>query len=426
MSGTPHAEREHATWSASATSRNWTCAGALAMASLAGPEKESEHAARGTAAHTIAERCLRSADKNCADYLDDIVKTKEHEIAIDEEIANSAQVYVDYVRERSVGATLIVEERFSLQALDPPFDAGGTADAVIVRGAQVEIVDFKNGVGTVEANDNKQLRTYALGAFLSSARTLAGVETIKSTIVQPRAYHKSGVIRSETIHIADLVEWTAELMRAMRRAKRALDAFGEIKRNRVKLDEWAEAHLATGACSFCPAEGFCPKKRQEALALVHDNAVSWFESPPDADAPAPPVNAPDLLSPEALGHTLDGLDALESWIKAVRSYAHAQAERGVSIPGWRLAERIGNRAWAADESKVVSDLKAKFGLTADQCYTRKIASPAQVEKIIGSKRKAEIANMWLSPAKGTNLVRADKTTRPPAKSKAEAHFEAPE
>jgi hypothetical protein len=37
-----HAARDHATWSASATARNWFCPGALALAAHAPPDKE-EH-----------------------------------------------------------------------------------------------------------------------------------------------------------------------------------------------------------------------------------------------------------------------------------------------------------------------------------------------------------------------------------------------
>ena len=48
MNADAHHERSHAQWSASGTARNWTCSGALALATLAGPERESEHAARGT------------------------------------------------------------------------------------------------------------------------------------------------------------------------------------------------------------------------------------------------------------------------------------------------------------------------------------------------------------------------------------------
>ena len=53
-----HHTRTHAAWAASATARNTTCAGAMAMATLAGPEVESGTAAWGTATHQLAQKCF--------------------------------------------------------------------------------------------------------------------------------------------------------------------------------------------------------------------------------------------------------------------------------------------------------------------------------------------------------------------------------
>ncbi len=440
MIAQPHHSRDHAQWSASATERNWTCAGALAMATLAGPEKESDHSARGTAAHEIAEKCLRS-DANAIDFLGTIVKTKQHEIEIDEELANSAQMYVDYVRSvlteahektpaGSPASSLLIEQNFSLKKLGPPFEAGGTCDStlILLYLRMLEIADLKNGMGVVNVNENKQTRSYALMALLNLPDEVVDqIDQIKVTIVQPRAPHKDGRIRSETFHVADLIEWTHELMKAMHRSKAALDEFEQIGGNRVRFDEWAEKWLTPGACKFCPAEGLCPKLRRQALSVSPETAQKWFEDP-SAETPLElaatvKANAPELQSPEALGHILDGLEMLEDWIKSVRSHAHAEAERGNPPTGWQLSDKIGNRKWAADEAKVVADLKAKLKLTDEQIYQRKLSSPAQIEKIIGAKRKDEIKNMWSNPVTGTNLVSVAKSTRPAAKSKIEQHFE---
>src|SRR5690606_6882742 len=116
------------------------------------------------------------------------------------------------------------EERFSLDALEPPFEAGGTGDFVawFEQDRRLEIVDFKNGRGVVDVEGNPQLRTYALGAMLH--HTALAVDTVTVTIVQPRAAHKDGRIRSETFHVADLIAWTADLLKAMQRSKAAKEA----------------------------------------------------------------------------------------------------------------------------------------------------------------------------------------------------------
>ncbi len=82
---------------------------------------------------------------------------------------------------------LWIEQRFKLEAINPPFEAGGTADAVIFHdGAQLlEVVDLKGGRGiVVEALGNKQARTYALGAVLNNPGL--DIQEVKVTIVQPR------------------------------------------------------------------------------------------------------------------------------------------------------------------------------------------------------------------------------------------------
>ena len=285
----------------------------------------------------------------------------------------------------------------------------------------MEVVDLKNGMGVVDVNENKQLRTYALCALLNAPS--ANVKTITSTVVQPRAPHKDGRIRSETYHVADLIDWTVDLLARMRLSKQALTEFEALDGSRIAFDAWAEKWLTTGACTFCPAEGICPKRRKEALSIMGDTAKRWFEEP-TTDDPLIVGNAPDIASPEELAHWLDGLEALESWIKAVRGYAHGAAERGVDIPNWMIVDKIGNRAWI-DEVKASEALVA-LGLGEKEIFESKMRSPAQIEKQLG-KRKAELAalegKIWEKPIRGTNLVSAAKSTRTAAKGLTERHNE---
>jgi hypothetical protein len=418
---TDHGARDHATWSASATARNVYCPGALALSAHSPPQPESIHAARGTACHQISEKCLRGG-LDPAVFLGEVEQTKEHAIAIDEELVESARMYVNHVASQADylpttvaidKGRLRIEQRFSLETLHPPFDAGGTADAVILHRRDLEVVDLKNGMGVVDVTENPQLRTYALGAMLANPGL--DVERITVTIVQPRAPHKDGRIRSETFHVADLLEWTADLLAAMHRSKEALDSFPGLAPS-LALDEWTEKWLRPGKCKFCPAEGFCPALKRRALDVVG----LWFD---DFDKPRL-SNRPDERTPEVVAKDLDVLDLVEDWVKARRAYAHSLAESGVEVPGYVLVEKHGHRKWAADEEKVVIDLQKVAGLSDDQIYDRKLRSPAQIEKIGGVKVKKAIECMWSIPVTGTNLVAANKSSRPAAKSVAEKHFEA--
>lgn len=401
---TTHAERDHATWSASATERNWNCAGALAL-TMDLPETTSEAADWGTCCHQVSEKCLRQ-NRDAVDFIGTTEKGKKFEFEVDDEMAETAQMYVDYVRGRMAkykaetgdDAVLWIEQRFSLADLKPPFDAGGTGDAVLwfPKWQELEIVDLKGGRGVVvEIDQNKQTRTYGLGAMLANVGLT--VRKITATIVQPRAAHKDGRIRSETFSVGDLVEWTGELLEAMGRSKTAKAAKGTMPDA-----TWAATYLSPGnhcTKTFCKAAGFCPAYQQH----VYDKAGVWFD---DLDQPRL-ANAPDAMSPEALAQALDAADMIDGWINTVRAYAHAQAEMGVTIPDYTLVERIGRRKWT-DETAALAKLQA----AEVDPYTKKLVSPAQAEKLLGKKRAGVIADLIEKPVTGSNLVRIDKTTRP--------------
>lgn len=422
-----HSDRTHAVWSASSTAANWTCAGRMAMVSISPDDKKSIYAAEGTAAHEVAEKALRG-DLDCSKFLGEVYSIDGFDVEVTEELARSAQTYVHYVASQTdvaAGSVLLIEERHSLAQLNPPFDAGGTCDATIIKPhlGEIEVVDLKNGRGIVEVNGNKQTRTYALLALLNAPKDLVNqIDQVKVTIVQPRAPHKDGRIRSETFHIAELIEWTSELLKAMNRSALALEAFNMINGSRTMFDEWASKVLTPGNCTFCPALGICPAVRKKALSVAPEIAKTWFE---DTTLETPPMlsNTVPALSPEELSHILDGIDALEDWAKAVRAAAHSLAEGGTTIPGYKLVEKVGNRKWAADDEKIIADLKSVIKLSEDQIFSKKLLSPAQIEKIIGAKRKEEIANMYHNPITGTNLVSEKKSTRPAVKAKLESFFE---
>ena len=164
-----HADRGHARWSASASARNFACPGALALIEHLGVEdKESEAAAWGTVCHQVAEKCLRSG-ANASAHIGTTERTESFSFTFDEEMADCTQVFLSYVRGRlaeyaeaeanmntggcDVPATLLIEQRFDLAPINPPFEAGGTGDAVLLFPAWglIEIVDLKTGKGWVEA-----------------------------------------------------------------------------------------------------------------------------------------------------------------------------------------------------------------------------------------------------------------------------------
>lgn len=412
MTAPQHSERAHSTWSASASEANFNCPGRLALLStLDYEDKESHAAAWGTACHQVSERCFATG-KDAIDFLGEVERTKSFEIEVDEELAETAQVYVDYVRGRvaeNPDSRLVIEQRFSLADLDPPFDAGGMGDAVILsaEAKTIEVVDLKGGRGiVVDAKGNKQLRTYGLGALMSNPGPW---RTIRVTIVQPRADHPDGRIRSEEFHVADLMDWTQDLMEAMHRSAQAMA-------DQNRLANWAETYLRAGDhCTFCPAAPTCPALASRSLEI----AQTYFDDERQAMA-APP--APETLPIEKIVQILDHADMIQNWLNAVRAYAQDQAESGIEISDgtstYVLTAKRATRKWK--EGFDVLDLGMATGRDTAEFYQEpKLMSPAQVEKLLGKKDFEAVADLVVKESSGFNLTRADKTSRaaviPPAK-----------
>lgn len=387
------------------------------MVADAPEDRESEAAAWGTACHEVSEDCLRTG-RDAVEHIGRFVTTKSHRIEVDEEMAETAQVYVDYVKSQIVhpGCDLMIEQRFSLERLNPPFEAGGTADAVVYDDSlqTLEVVDLKGGRGVVvEAAGNPQLRTYALGALL----TFRGydVQHVKVTIVQPRAAHPSGRIRSETFHIADLLEWSSDMLEAMNRAQAAWEAFDNLDAlNNREL--WADLHLRAGThCKFCPVAGYCPALARKAEAEAH----VWFKD----ESGEARRNTPDRLMPEEVARILDHADMIGDWLNAVRAHAHDQAESGVVVPGYILVQKQGREAWLPDTESRVQLAADLAGLADDQIQNApKLKTPKQVRKALGPAFESLVDGLSATPSAGTSLVRADKTTRPAVPPAVEKHF----
>lgn len=411
-----HAAREHSQWSASSTERNWQCPGSLALTDGL-PETTSEAADWGTACHQIAERCLHDGG-NADRYIGTIEKAKSYSFEVDEEMAETAQMYVDYVRQRidSVPADAPVithyEQHFTLNSLKPPFDAGGTADAVLYFPTLklIEVIDLKGGRGVVvEVTGNPQARSYALGAMLANPGI--DVERIRTTIVQPRAPHRDGRIRSEEFHIADLVEWTTDLVAAMRRAKEAMDTLASTSQG-----EWSTKFLNAGDhCKFCKAKATCPAIEQKAI----DTVGIWFD---DLNQPRF-ANTPPSTDPAERAMKLDMLDMIEGWIAAFRENEHRLAEAGDPADGYILVPKQGREKWNEGVEEQVIGAAIVSRLPEEKYLTPgKLRTPKQIRKELG-KNANLVEGLSSTPEAGTNLVRATKTTRDAVPGTAARFFE---
>ena len=362
-----HADREHSELSASSTHRWWNCPGSIALSR--GIARASSRAAdEGTAAHELAQLCLVN-HQDAIEYLDRTVAG----FAVTDEMAEGVQCYVDEVRrvhadvpDRAWG----IEQRITLDSLNPPANMFGTADATTfdMVSKTLYVHDLKFGKGyRVEATDNPQLRYYALGAMLAIATdpmfAKFPVKRVVATIVQPRQPAAGAdPIRSVEIDAADLNDWAFDLLR---HADAAMQP---------------DAPLAAGSwCKFCPAAGKCPKQAETALAVARTDFAQFIEA---ADATPPAVRT---LSPDELGALLPKLALLEQWISDARKLAFQELAEGRDVPGWKLVESEGHAKWS-DADDVAAELSLVYGVDP---YATKIVSPAQARGLLRDAMQPE-------------------------------------
>jgi hypothetical protein len=380
-----HADRFHSKLSPSGAKRFMACPGSIRL-SEGIPRRDSVFSAEGTAAHELAEKCLRTGF-DAAKYLGE----KIGEFEVTDEMAVAVQSYVDYVRwfiER--GWTVVLEERVDLSHVVDGMS--GMADCYAYKDDHVAIIDYKHGRGVaVEAYENPQPMSYALGV-LKRLSNQHKFNKVSLTIVQPRASHPRGGIRTWETTPERLESFAGELADA---------AFATLD---------PEAPLVPGDhCQFCPAAdaNVCPALKEQALAL----AAEEFEDASYAG-----------LSNEELGALLGKVSTVETWCKKLREYANAQAKVGRMPTGYKWVEKRATRKWS-DEESVADNLRLVMDFNDEQIFERKLKSPPQIEKLVGKKDFGVLRPLIVQQSSGLVLAPLGDP-RPEAQPNAASEFEA--
>jgi len=310
-----HETRKHARLSASRTDRFMQCPGSYRLESLMPYEPAGEAAAIGTAIHELSEMILSG---------------KEVPAGTDPDHLSMAQGYADFVNtlvENPRKKLIEVNLDEGLKSLHPAL--GGTADAILVDGNHLHVIDLKTGRVAVDANENKQLLTYALGAM----RQLKAPSTIECTmhIYQPRVGHSKWTVSGNYLEL---------------HGRRLLSAA------ELALSGDAPTRPSPDACRYCKAKTICPSMREK----VQETARSDFK--PDTTV------TPEMLDDAAL---------VTAWADAVQSAAKEQLANGQAITGWTMRAGRKTKFWK-DEALVMEAFK-------DNLKVWELKSPSAVLKL---------------------------------------------
>lgn len=368
----------HAQLSPSSASRWMACPGSVAL-SRDIPSTSSAYADEGTAAHELAAKCLTdgSSPQDCIDL---VIPVNGTDFTVDQDMADYVGGYVQRVRDLvdSLGGELLVEQRLDISSITGEEDASGTSDAVILLDDEIIIADLKYGQGVqVDAVGNKQLRIYALAA-LEAYDLLGTVKRVRMIIDQPRKKHYS----EEVISVEDLRHFAGEVKRAAERVEAACTYIGQ-------WDELHEKYLTPGEkqCQFCPANGTCPKLRDEVLDTVFAQTPATVDEFEAIDTKTTLEEVKELIAAgkydrpgDWLGIAMGKVDLVGAWCKAVRAEVETMLLAGDDVKGFKMVEgRRGPRAWAnAEEAEAT--LKS-MRLKTEQMYDFKLISPTTAENL---------------------------------------------
>lgn len=332
-------------------------------------DKGSDYAAEGTDAHALCEYKLKTALG---------IRTKDPTSRLSfysEEMDECAIGYATYnmelvetAKQTCADPVVLIEQRLDFSKY---VEAGfGTGDCVIIADGALHIVDYKHGAGVlVEAEDNPQMKLYALGA-LELFEGIYDISDVSMTIYQPRRDN----ISTHTVFKEALYQWAEKVLKPA--AELAYAGGGEYS-----CGDW---------CRFCKAKHDCRKRAEQNMELAKYD----FKRPP-------------LLEDDEVESILGRIDDLVAWASDIKDYALETALGGKLWQGWKLVEGRSNRKYISEDA--VADAVTTAGYDP---YEHKVMGITAMEKTLGKSRFAELLGSLVEKPQGKPTLVPESDKRP--------------
>jgi len=361
----------HSLNSPSSFSRRINCPGSANMERDL-PNETSPYAAEGTAAHALGEKCLLE-NKEPSEFEGEIIINDDGtEFEVDADMIEAVDVYIDHCK--PLMGDHLIEYKFPLPFLGP--DEKGTSDFTALNERILHVTDYKHGRGVpVDAIGNIQGLCYGLGAAKYFDKEEWDI--LRITIVQPRAYHDDGPVRSWDVPRAELMDYMINFA------------------YHAKATESEDAELKVGDwCRFCKAKPTCPAQ----LKFVEDAMEMDFNEPTSKPIP---INL--LSDAQIVDMVFNRIKLIEQWCASLKDHAQSRAEAGNALPGTKLVATRAVRMWK-DKGQAEKALKTKYGDKIYKISKKEFLSAPQVEKAVGKKEFENIAFLVDKVSTGVTLV----------------------
>lgn len=352
---------KHALLSASASARWLACPPSLLLNAKDEEETGSVFAQEGTLAHELGEYKALKEFVGTSN-LPDIDAIKSHDL-YDVDMEHYTDMYLDYLKDIVYGIdplpTCVVEQRVDYSKYAK--NGFGTADFIAISKDELHVCDLKYGRGVeVSAEDNPQLKLYALGAA-DMYRAVYNVKRVFLHIIQPRLNNYS----SYEVSIGELLD------------------FGDLVKYKSSLALKGEGNFLAGEhCRFCKVRATCRERAEANLRLA-----GFIK------------DKPSQLSDDEVAECLDIAKDLQNWVRVLESYAINELLNGGEIKGYKVVE--GRTRRVINDTKGFAEYLKHCDYKEDEIFKpRELYGITALEKLIGRKQFGELSEGYIDKPVG--------------------------
>lgn len=334
-------DRAHALIAPSGAEAMISCAARVLMCAGAGEHMDGDVTVReeGTAAHAVCEMWLESGVMPEVGYI------TENGVAVTEHMQESARKWKTFIESWCVPP--YIEQQMPVPLVPRCF---GTPDAASSATLLIRVADFKYGYRPVDVWPNYQLALYAAAVALRDGVPLTEETRVDLTIYQPRAWHRSGPLRTAVVTGAEV------LVMVERVAQAAYKALAP------------EPPATPGQhCRTCSGRARCSALRDVALSDMR------------ADMPD---NLPFEFLERELSFLMSQKEMIDAYVSGLQLEVEHHMQRGARSSLFEMRSAAGRLEWIPGreaQAAALADLMGKNIRAPDAMVT-----PTQAAKLIGS------------------------------------------